>query len=87
MKQLLFLLVTLISLNLQAKINYCESNMTYTSGNYYVYDNAVRLVSLATSLDNNKTKIMISLSGLESGIYYVKCHNKTFNNYFKVVKL
>ena len=52
-----------------------------------VYDNAGRLVSLATSLDNNKTKTMISLSGLESGIYYVKCHNKTFNNYFKVVKL
>ena len=40
MKQLLFLLVTLISLNLQAQINYCES-MTYTSGNYYVYDVAL----------------------------------------------
>ena len=52
-----------------------------------VYDNAGRLVSLATSLDNNKTKTMISLSRLESGIYYVKCHNKTFNNYFKIVKL
>ena len=52
-----------------------------------VYDNAGRLVSLATSLDNNKTKTMISLSRLESGIYYVKCHNKTLNNYFKIVKL
>ena len=52
-----------------------------------VFDNAGRLVSLATSLDNNKTKTMISLIGLESGIYYVKYHNKTFNNYFKVVKL
>ena len=52
-----------------------------------VFDNAGRLVSVATSLNNNKTKTMISLSGLESGIYYVKYHNKTFNNYFKVVKL
>ena len=52
-----------------------------------VYDNAGRLVSVGTSLDNNKTKTIISLSGLESGIYYIKCLNKTFKNYYKVVKM
>ena len=52
-----------------------------------VYDNAGRLVSDAMSLDNNKTKKMISLSELESGIYFVKCYNNIFNNYFKVIKL
>ena len=31
-----------------------------------VYDNAGRLVGIATSLVNNNTKTMISLSGLES---------------------
>jgi hypothetical protein len=51
-----------------------------------VYDNSGRLVSISSLLDNNNAK-MISLSGLESGIYYVKCYNKTFNNYFKVVKI
>tara|TARA_B100001057_G_scaffold496585_1_gene598440 strand:- start:396 stop:1172 length:777 start_codon:yes stop_codon:yes gene_type:complete len=53
--------------------------------NIEVYDNAGRFVSLVTSFDNNKK--MISLSGLESGTYYVKCYNKTFINYFKVVKI
>ena len=39
-----------------------------------MYDNAGRLVGDATSLDNNKTKTMMSLSELESGIYFVKCY-------------
>jgi hypothetical protein len=52
-----------------------------------VYDNSGRVVSVGTSLGVKNTKTMKSLSGLESGIYYVKCHNKTFNNYYKVVKL
>ena len=52
-----------------------------------VYDNSGRLVSPSTSLSEKRTKTMISLSGLESGVYYVKCFNKTINNYFKVVKL
>ena len=52
-----------------------------------VYDNSGRLVSPSTSLREKRTKTMISLSGLESGVYYVKCYNKTIHNYFKVVKL
>ena len=38
MKQLLFLLVTLINLNLQAQ-TLCEQ--TYTTGNYYVFEVAI----------------------------------------------
>jgi len=55
--------------------------------NIEVYDNSGRLISSSSLLENNNTKTIISLGGLESGVYHVKCYNKTFNNYFKVVKI
>ncbi|MDG1917673.1 MAG: PEP/pyruvate-binding domain-containing protein [Flavobacteriales bacterium] len=55
--------------------------------NVEVYDNSGRLISVGSLLGSNNAITMVSLSGLESGIYYVKCYNKTFNNYFKVIKI
>jgi hypothetical protein len=55
--------------------------------NIEVFDNTGRVIRVESFLKNNKDKVMISLSGLSSGIYYVKCFNKTFNNYYKVIKI
>ncbi|MBL6657905.1 MAG: T9SS type A sorting domain-containing protein [Flavobacteriales bacterium] len=52
-----------------------------------VYDNSSRLISSGSLLTKNNAKTMISLGELESGIYHLKCYNKSFNNYFKVVKI
>ncbi len=55
--------------------------------NIEVYDNSGRLISSSSLLEDNNTKTILFLGGLESGVYHVKCYNKTFNNYFKVVKI
>jgi hypothetical protein len=55
--------------------------------NIVVFDNWGRIISTGSMSDDNNGKIMISLSGLESGIYYVKCYNNTVDNYYKVVKI
>ena len=65
-----------------------KSHLDLSEGvNVEVYDNYGRIISIGTLLDDNNTMTMVSLSGLDSGIYYVKCFSKTFNNYFKVVKI
>lgn len=85
MKQLLFLLVTLISLNLQAQISYCESNMTYTSGNYYVYD--VALGAGSNNLDDgySMTPLYVYTTTLldtwEDSCFGGPCTHTVYNEY------
>jgi hypothetical protein len=55
--------------------------------NIVVFDNWGRIISTGSMSNANNSKTMISLSGLESGIYYVKCYNNTVDNYYKVVKI
>jgi hypothetical protein len=55
--------------------------------NIEVYDNSGRLISSGSLISENNAKTMLSLGGLESGIYHLKCYNKTVNTYFKVVKI
>ena len=55
--------------------------------NIEVYDNSGRLISSSSLISDNNAKTMLSLGGLESGIYHLKCYNKTVNTYFKVVKI
>ena len=55
--------------------------------NIEVYDNSGRLISSGSLISENNSKTMLSLGGLESGIYHLKCYNKTVNTYFKVVKI
>jgi len=52
-----------------------------------VFDNSGRTVSSSQLSNDNNGITTISLSGLESGIYFVKCHNSTFDSYYKVVKM
>ena len=52
-----------------------------------VFDNAGRTVSSSQLSNDNNGMTTISLSGLESGIYFVKCHNSTVDSYYKVVKM
>ena len=55
--------------------------------NVEVYDNSGRLISSGSLISDNNAKTMLSLGGLESGIYHLKCYNKIVNTYFKVVKI
>jgi len=55
--------------------------------NIVVFDNWGRIISTGSMSDANNGKTMISLSGLASGIYYVKCYNKRVDNYYKIVKI
>jgi hypothetical protein len=55
--------------------------------NIVVFDNWGRIISTGSMSNANNSKTMISLIGLKSGIYYVKCYNNTVDNYYKVVKI
>ena len=55
--------------------------------NIVVFDNWGRIMSAGSMSEANNGKTMISLSGLESGIYYVKCYNNKVEKYFKVIKV
>ena len=85
MKQLLFLLVTLISLNLQAQINYCESNMTYTSGNYYVYEVALGAGSNNLNDGYSMTPLYVYTTTLldswEDSCFGGPCTHTVYNEY------
>jgi len=55
--------------------------------NIVVFDNWGRIMSAGSMSEANNGKTMISLRGLESGIYYVKCYNNKVEKYFKVIKV
>jgi len=55
--------------------------------NIVVFDNWGRIMSTGSMSEANNGKTMISLRGLESGIYYVKCYNNKVEKYFKVIKV
>jgi hypothetical protein len=55
--------------------------------NIIVFDNWGRVLSTGSMSDANNGKTMISLIGLKSGIYYVKCYNNTGSTFYKVVKI
>lgn len=55
--------------------------------NIDVFDNWGRIIRTGSMSDANNVKTMISLIGLKSGIYYVKCYNNTGATFYKVVKI
>ena len=55
--------------------------------NIDVFDNWGRIIRTGSMSDANNGKTMISLIGLKSGIYYVKCYNNTGATFYKVVKI
>ena len=52
-----------------------------------VFDNLGRRVKASTLSNYNNDKVMLSLSGLEQGIYNVNCYNNTFNSNHKIIKI
>ena len=55
--------------------------------NIVVFDNWGRIIKTGSLSATNNGSTIISLSGLESGIYYVKCYNNTLDHYYKVIKI
>lgn len=55
--------------------------------NIEVYDNLGRTIQTGSISKHDSGKTTISLEGYDSGIYFVKCYNSTFEKYFKVIKI
>lgn len=52
-----------------------------------IYDNWGRVIRYSQLSNDSNGRTSLSLNGLESGIYYVKCFNNTFETFHKVVKM
>lgn len=70
-------------------VNIEVTNYTGTTGaiTVSVFDNWGRLVNTGELSSANSGKTSLSLSGLETGIYFVRCNNSGIDTYFKVVKM
>ena len=52
-----------------------------------VFDNLGRIIRTSTISKNGNGKTTISLDGVSSGAYFVKCYNSTFERHFKMIKI
>lgn len=65
-----------------------ESSSTISETlNIEVYDNLGRTIRTGSISKHDSGKITISLDGYDTGIYFVKCYNSTFEKNFKVIKM
>ena len=51
-----------------------------------IYDHLGRIIKTGL-ISENQNKIRISLQGLSTGTYIVKCFNRSFEKHFKLIKL